>query len=269
MPVEVRRPRWPAARLAAVETLWGEGYTAPGGANGVRILAEPLSLTPDDKLLLLGGGRGGPACTLATECGASIANYEAEAELADLARGFIAAHVSGTRIVVERWNPQFPDFGIRAADHALLLEALRGADPVRILDSLAASLRPQSRIVMTEMVADLPAPNGDREFAAWCRLENCEPVLPRGEAITAALARLRYDVRVVEDISGAHVGAALAGWRQAARAMADGPMPSPEAASAVVTEAELWLLRIRVMRRFGLRLLRWHAVGPAGRLAAA
>jgi hypothetical protein len=38
-------------------------------------------------------------------------------------------------------------------------------------------------------------------------------------------------------------------------------MPSTASASMVVTEAELWLLRIRVMRRFGFRLLRWHAVG--------
>jgi hypothetical protein len=37
----------------------------------------------------------------------------------------------------------------------------------------------------------------------------------------------------------------------------------------VVTEAELWLLRIRVMRRFGFRLLRWHAVGKPKREGAA
>ncbi len=72
-----------------------------------------------------------------------------------------------------------------------------------------------------------------------------------------------FDVRVVEDLSDRHVTATLTGWRAAVRAMETGPRPEPAAAGIFVTEAELWLLRIRLMRRFGFRLLRWHAVGHA------
>jgi hypothetical protein len=263
-----RAQRWPAARLAAVETLWGEGFNAPGGAEEVLRLAAPFALTQGDKLLLVGGGLGGPACAIAASSAAWVANYESDAELAALARARTAAHACGERIVIESWNRHYPDFGVRASDHALALEALRGADPALTLDSLASSLRPGSQIVMTEMVADTQAPGGDREFAAWCRLEDRLPALPSGGAITAALVRLHYDVRVVEDISSAHVSAALAGWRDAVKALGDGPCPAPSAAGVVVTEAELWLLRIRVMRRFGFRLLRWHAVGAARNGAA-
>ncbi len=255
--------RWPAARLAAVETLWGDGFNAPGGADAVLQLAGPLALGGGDTLLLLGGGMGGPACVVAETSGAWVYSYEADAELNTLARRRAAAGSSGNRVVVEDWNPQFPDFGIRASDHALALEALRGADPAGTLNSMASSLRPGSRIVMTELVAGSQKPGDDREFAAWCRLENRLPALPEGDAITAALTGLHYDVREVEDVSQAHVSAALAGWRHAVQTMADGPLPAAASASVVVTEAELWLLRIRVMRRFGLRLLRWHAVGNA------
>jgi hypothetical protein len=266
-----RPPRWPPARLAAVSALWGDGFNGPGGPAETLNLAAPLALNMDDKLLLLGGGIGGPACTIADHSGAWIANFEADGEVAALARERACSHSSGHRIVVESWNPQVPDFGIRCSSHAMLLEALRGGDPVRTLESLARALRPRSRIVMTEMVADRQAPPTDREFAAWCRLENRQCALPRGETITAALTRLRYDVQVVEDISAAHVSAALAGWRGAAKAMAEGAAPSAASASVIVTEAELWLLRIRLMRRFGFRLLRWHAIGAGGRaiLAAA
>jgi hypothetical protein len=247
--------------MAAVETLWGEGFNGPAGAAETRQLALPLKLNAETKLLLLGGGPGGPACTIAGACGTWITNFEADPELAGLARARVGTHECSDRIVVQVWNPQHPDFGIRASDHALLVEALAGADPKLTLDSLTASLRPRNQIIMTEMVMDQAPAVSDREFAAWCRLENRRSCLPRGEEITAALTRLRYDVRVVEDISAAHVSAALAGWRNAVTRMGEGPAPSPAAASVVVTEAELWLLRIRLMRRLGFRLLRWHAVG--------
>jgi len=264
LPAEIVPRRWPAGRIAAVETLWGEGFNSPGGAAGILRLAAPIGLTADDTLLLVGSGLGGPARAVAQSAGARVSSYEADTELSTIARH--RAGAAGDQIRVECWNPRYPDFGVRSADHAMLLEGLRGADPVQTLDSLASSLRPRAQIVMTEMVADRPMPDSDREFAAWCRLENRTPILPRGETITGALTRLHYDVRVVEDISAAHVSAALAGWRQAMQTIGDGPMPSTASASMVVTEAELWLLRIRVMRRFGFRLLRWHAVGMGGKL---
>jgi hypothetical protein len=266
---EVVPRRWPAGRIAAVEALWGEGFNGPGGAAEVLRLALPIGLAGDDRLLLVGGGLGGPAVAVSRGSGAGVSSYEADRELAAIARQRVGASAERERILFQDWNPRDPDFGVRCADHAMLLEGLRGADPVQTLDSLACALRPGAQIVITEMVADRPMPEKDREFAAWCRLENRAPVLPRGEALTDALTRLRYDVRVVEDISAAHVSAALAGWRQAVQTIGRGPVPSSASASMVVTEAELWLLRIRVMRRFGFRLLRWHAVGVGGKLRAA
>jgi hypothetical protein len=115
--------------------------------------------------------------------------------------------------------------------------------------------------VLTEMVAGPAPPGADREFAAWCRLEHRQPELPQAEAVSAAFTKQGFDVRVVEDMSDNHVAATLSGWRAAVKAMEAGPRPEPAAAGLFVTEAELWLLRIRLMRRFGFRLLRWHAIG--------
>ena len=81
--------------------------------------------------------------------------------------------------------------------------------------------------------------------------------------MSAALTRQHFDVRVVEDISDRHVTQTLAGWRGAVRGLSGGPRPAVSQAAAFVTEAELWLLRIRLMRRLGLRLMRWHAISAA------
>jgi cyclopropane fatty-acyl-phospholipid synthase-like methyltransferase len=243
--------------------LWGAGFTGPGGAAETLRLAKPMALSNTASLLLLGGGTGGPAETIAGSLGAWVASFEADADLAAVAEQRRANAPEGRRIQVATWDRDNPAFAARSAHHAMSLEAVRGAAMDPVLDSIAAALRPHGHVVLTEMVTDTDAPAGDREFAAWCRLENRLPSLPRMDDITATLGRLHFDVRVVEDLSDRHVSATLAGWRHAVKAMQSGPRPDTGDVAAFVTEAELWLLRIRLMRRFGFRLVRWHAIGTA------
>jgi hypothetical protein len=260
---EAPKARWAKTRVAAVEALWGAGFTCPGGAPETLRLASPLGLNQSMTLLLVGGGMGGPAEAIAGEYGTWVDSVEADPELATIAEQRRSAHEAGKRISVSTWDRERPAFRCRSAHHAMALESLRGARLGPLLDGLAAALHPHGQIVLTELVAETPAPDNDREFAAWCRLENRGPDMPSLNAVNSAFTSRRFDVRVVEDVSDRHVSATLAGWRSAVKAMAAGPRPEPAEAGILVTEAELWLLRIRLMRRFGFRLLRWHAVGTA------
>lgn len=246
-----------------MESLWGAGYLSPGGPEETLRLAKPLGLDADTTLLLLGGGIGGPAETIASAFGTSIESFFADPELATIAEKRRGDHLTASRVRVESWNPECPEFRRKSANHAMALEALRGAPAAQVVCSLASALRPHGRIVLTEMVSDAPTPAADREFAAWCRLDDRSPNLPQANAVTAALAEQHFDVQVIEDLSDRHVSATLAGWRGAVKEMAAGPKLPPAAAGIFVTEAELWLLRVRLMRRFGFRLLRWYAIGAA------
>jgi cyclopropane fatty-acyl-phospholipid synthase-like methyltransferase len=257
------RPRWPARRVAAVEALWGNGFTGPGGAAETVRLAGPLGLNSNASLLLLGGGLGGPAETIVEQFGSWVASFEADATLAALSAQRLNGHAAARRVRIGTWDPARPSFGVHTAHHAMALEAGRRGKLAAMLDGMAAALRPHGHVVMTELVAEAATPANDREFAAWCRLEDRQPEMPRVDQVTAGLARLGFDVRVVEDVSDRHVSATLSAWRAAVKAMATGPKPDTGAAAAFLTEAELWLLRIRLMRRLGLRLVRWHAVGSA------
>jgi hypothetical protein len=258
-----RAPRWPPTRLTAVESLWGPGYLSPGGPAETLRLARPLGLEADATLLLLGGGIGGPAETIAGTFGASVESFVADPELAAIAEQRRTTYPVASRVQVATWDRERPAFRRHSAHHAMALEALRGAPVEPVLDSLAGALRPRGHIVLTELVSDTQVPAADREFAAWCRLEDRRPDLPRVNTVTTALTDLHFDVRVIEDLSDRHVSATLAGWRGAVKAMATGPRLPAAAAGIFVTEAELWLLRIRLMRRFGFRLLRWYAIGAA------
>ena len=252
-------PRWPVQRVEAVESLWGPGYVGPGGAEETLRLSRPLGLSDKSVLLLLGGGLGGPALTVSHSYQAWVNSYEADPILAALAeerRPVLDLH---QRTTAQFWVRDRPAFGLGTAHHIMSLEALRGAAPAPVIRSLAGALLPMGHIVLTELVAERQPPETDREFGAWCRLENRLPRLPRVDDISLALRGEQFEVRGVEDISERHVSQTIAGWRTAVKAMAANARPAAAAAAAFVNEAELWLLRIRLMRRLDLKLVRWHA----------
>ncbi len=255
--------RWPEWRIAAVEALWGAGFIMPGGGPEALRLAKPLGLSSSVTLMLVGGGLGGPAASISNGLGAWVSSFEADQQLMGVATARQPGVDPKGRITVGGWDRGAPRFRSRSANSAMSLEALRGAKAGPLLEGIADALRPQGHIVLTELVSDVAPDEKDREFAAWCRLEGRLPELPRAEELTTALQRLGFDVRVVEDMSDRHITQTLGGWREAVKAMAAGPRPAGHTAAAFVTEAELWLLRIRLMRRLGVRLMRWHAIGAA------
>jgi len=81
-------------------------------------------------------------------------------------------------------------------------------------------------------------------------------------AVTRMLARVGLDVRVTEDISQRHVEQAILGWRLMTRDLLD-HKPNRQEAAELVREAELWLLRRRLIRDGRLRMMRWHAISRA------
>ncbi|MCC6717144.1 MAG: hypothetical protein IT555_04610 [Acetobacteraceae bacterium] len=268
-PEPAAAPTWPASRLAVAEELWGSGFLNPGGADEVLRLATPIGLSAASTLLLLGVGAGGPAQALATERGIWVAGFEADPELAVLAARRIqrAGDALAKRATVAPWDPAAPRFRPRLANHALGLDAIRDAPPAPALAAIAGALRPHGHIVLSETVTTEPLDPDDPAIAMWCRLEGRRPCLPEPEAVTRGLSRLGFDVRVVEDISARHMRLAVLGWRHFVRLMAR-ERPDHERAAAVVEQAELWTRRIRLMHSGRIRLMRWHAIGPATPLVA-
>ena len=255
----------PPARLTIEEELWGQGFLTPGGGAEILRLAAPLGLSAASTLLLLGAGAGGPAQIIATDLGTWVAAFESEPDLAEIAARRIqrAGAALAKRATVAQWNRDAPHFRPRMAHHALALDAIRSADPAPILAAVAIALKPHGQIVVVETVAPTPLDPDDPAIATWCALEGRATALPDPDTITRALTRLAFDVRVVEDISARQMRLAVMGWRHFVRILAR-ERPSPERAAAVVAQAELWTRRIRLMHAGRIRMMRWHAIGPAG-----
>jgi hypothetical protein len=257
----VPAPLWPPERLAITSALWGEGFQSPGGEPEILRLAKPLGLSAASSLLLLGCEAGGPPRAITRTLGPWVNGFEADPALAAAAAALVARANLTRRITIGPWNPAAPAFRPRFHHHALALEPLRGAPPEPVFAAVSESLKPGGQLVLIELVADPAFDPAHAAVTAWAAIERRDPAaLPSEAAITGTLRRLRFDVRVVEDVSDRQVQAAMAAWRGAIRRM-EGHRPPPADLMRHVREAELWLLRLRLFRRGWLRLMRWHAIG--------
>lgn len=251
--------RWSADRIGVRDALWGEGFSFPNGEEETLRLAKPLVLSSASSLLMVGAGAGGPPCCVATQFGAWVSGFEADPELAMLASERRMRRGLGKRVEIKTWDPREPGFTRRSYHHAMMLEALGGAQIGAVLVAVFRALAPGGQLVLVDLVADTPLDPHDPAVRSWCALEERPSTIPSERAITGALGRLGFDVRVAEDISLRHMQQALRGWHQMLRGM-QANRPGPSAARLIVQEAELWLRRLSLMRARQVRLVRWHAI---------
>lgn len=245
------RPAAPVSRAVWTDRLWGEGMGIPGGADEVLRLASLLPLAPAHTVLMAGLGAQAAGTVVSGARGCFVAAH-------DLA---IAGSPPGPRrkppkrVTAAALSTDAPAFRPAYHQHAMLLEPFRqGGAPERLLRASATALRDGGEIVLLDLVAREPI-----EEARWLKLEG--RVSPPAETVMSrALENSGFRVHVVEDAGARHQRAVLLGWAALLEALRHGAVrPSPQAAVALVTEAEAWLLRLRLMHQGRLRLLRWHA----------
>jgi hypothetical protein len=265
-PPTSRQPRgaWSADRLMVTDRLWGDGFIMPGGEIETLRLIRPIGLSSSASLLVVGVGGGGAASCVVRNTGAWVAGVEAEPVLLERARALMKAGHFGKRANMDMWDPEHPKFPRRRHNHCLALEPLRsGVRPEPVLDGLALTLKPSGQLVLTELVADVPLAANNATISRWSKLERRKvAALPSENSITRMLARVGFDVRIAEDISDRHVENAMIGWRVAVRELGE-QRPNAIMAAQLVAEAEMWLLRVRLLRDKQVKMMRWHAIGPA------
>lgn len=244
----------------------------PGGGGELLRIAGPLGLSAAASLLLLGPGAAGAALYLAKATGAWVQAGETEpALLARAARRLEQAGPAlGKRVRLEAWRPAQGAPHVRGSPHVLALEPVQAATPTGAaaapddaLIAAARAVRPGGGVALVQTVRGPGFLATDPATRAWLRLDPQGAYLPEEDAITQDLLRLGLDVRVAEDMSERQAAHVQAGWHGALQALAAQP-PPPARAVALVAEAELWLRRCRLLRSGALRVIRWHALAPAG-----
>lgn len=99
------------AMIALLETMWGRGYMAPGGAGNVARQVDGLDIS-GKRVLDIGCGLGGPDHLMAGEYGASVVGIDLEEHLIERAKaGAVELGVEKQTefLVVEPGPLAFPD----------------------------------------------------------------------------------------------------------------------------------------------------------------
>jgi SAM-dependent methyltransferase len=250
---------WPAARLALVHRLWGSGFIFPGGEMETLRFTRPLGVSNAASLLIVGVGSGGPAIAVARDLGAWVTGMDADPSLLAAARRSVARAQQAKKVSINAWNPADPAFVPKSHHHCLALEPLHGVCAEPIIHGLTRALRSGGQMVITELAAPAPLDPTDHTVRRWAELERRDPANVLAPiAVTRMLGRVGLDVRIAEDMSERHLDHAMLGWRVMLRELKG--RPTRQEALQMVREAELWLLRRRLIRDGRLRMMRWHAI---------
>lgn len=259
-PPDTRKPAESLAlsRIAWAERLWEEGCLIPGGPGEIERLSSLLPLSPATTLLLVGRDAGGAAGTIISRCGAWIAAHQHDPLLAE--RMALRLRPFGRRATVLPWQPEAPAFRAHYHHHALALEPLAGGGSfASIAHALAAALKPQAQLVMLEVVrGDGPAfrPSLDR----WLALEGRPAPPPECREAENALQAAGFQIHVGEDAAPRQCAAITESWvRLIEELRLAGAGQLRGAAAGLIEEAELWLLRHRLLSGGAIGLRRWHA----------
>jgi SAM-dependent methyltransferase len=223
-------------------------------------LTRPLGVSAAASLLLVGVGAGGPALAVARNLGAWVTGVEVDPSLLAAARGLVSSASLGRKIAIRSWMPEVPLFEVRGHHHCLALHPFQGAAPEPILDAMAKALKPGGQLTIADLAAAAPLNVNDPVVRRWGQLERRDPAgVPLAANVGRMMGRIDLDVRIAEDISVRHSDQAMLGWRVMMRELGK---PNRADAARLVAEAEMWLLRRRLIREGRLRMMRWHAMGP-------
>ncbi len=251
---------WPAARMAVTDRLWGPGFNIPGGEAEILRLARPTGASSDNRLLLVGMGGGGSATAIVRNTHTWVTGLEAEPQLLEAAKARAATDNLGKRSAMDSWDPRRPVFPKGAHRNCLALEPMRQAVCSVVLPALATAIEVGGNLIVTDLISSESLNTAEPMIARWVQLDRRDPsVIPTAGAISAIMDACGMDLRIAEDISQRHMDQTLLGWRSLVGALAR-HKPDPREAAFVVSEAELWLLRHRLIETGRLRMMRWHAI---------
>lgn len=252
------KPLWSADRVQVAETLWGKGFTTPGGEEHALYLVRPLGLNPAMSVLEVGAGLGGFCRAVATKFGCWTTGLEATPLLAKLGMERSAEVDLAKRAPVRLYDPEKFVYDKRV-DALISREALfTVADKDQFFDTLAAQLKPRGQVVLTDYVLDAQADLA--KLKKWAERELQEPFLWRAQDASDAFIHRNLDLRIAEDMTETQRGLILHGLNAFTQHLAHYSMDNATKVN-VLNEIEIWARRMQAFAA-GLRVYRFYAIKP-------
>ena len=244
---------WDKRRTAIAQYIWGEGYCGPGGPEHVISMSKLLALSPKQSLLEIGSNLGGPARTLAQKFGVWVSGYESSATLVEM--GNQISYMKGLlkKAEIFHYDPNTIEEFDRRFDRALAKESLYQIEnKAHLLTVVERHLKPGSLFLITDYVLADESWVATDEYRDWrdSEAERRRPYLATTDDLISMLKKVRFNIRVNEDVSEHYIELINESWKgadQVAAKVAE-EEDGEELVRTLLREAEFWSRRVRLLK---------------------
>lgn len=255
--------RWSAERLEAAQSLYGEGWIAPGGEAVYGELIKTLSLDASQSVVVHGAGLGGAARMIARETDAWVDAQEEHPLLAAEAMRQVKAHGLAKKVAVLAGPLEGCGVKPRSRHAVISFESLyRTADKRAAVAALREMLKPGGQVLLADFVRKDAS---DEAIERWARCEPTRPHFSTAAELKALLEGQGLDVRVFEDRSQAYCRAALHDLQVLLKAMETSPV-RPGLRGWLIWEIEVLTQKLQALDSGAIGLQRIFALVPAAKI---
>jgi len=249
---------WSAERISVIQSVWGEGFTEPGGAKFSKKLLGWLGLNSRQSVLDLTAGLGGTARSFATDQNLWMGALEAIPELAAEGRRQSIAAGLGRQVPISLADLETHELAKGRYDAIYSRERLFSVrKKANLLSNCAEALKPSGQILITDYMRDLDT--GGAELAScWGRHEKTLPCAWTLKAYVDCLNELDLNVLTAQNITEDIVEQINLAWRRVPNMIAAGEF-SHRQIRYLVKEGEIWMDRLQAMEKGQLIVARVHA----------
>lgn len=257
------QPRMTPEKLALATKLWGEGFHEPLGKNYVPDLVKPFALNEKMTVLDLGAGLGGGTRAVAERYKVWITGMEPDADFAGAAMQLSVKAGMKTRAPIAAYDIDNLSLPPRKYNCVFAKETFYRATNKRgLLGSIAHGMANDGQVLFTDFVLRKPG-HVTPDIKTWLSADTFEGHLWSGEETTGALNELKFDTRIDEDMTPRYRRAVMAGWltclEELEKEMERKRPPKP-VLFQLLTDAELWVHRLRALESGDLQVRRYHAI---------
>lgn len=247
---------WSAARVRICDQVWGEGFTGPGGAEYGLEHIGPFPQAGECKLLDMSAGLGGRIAVIAQNPDIVISGLERDAEFADHAQERAARLAQDNVLPIVHYNPDRLDLHGGKFDAIVAREVFCGvAEKLALLGALRRGVRNGGVLAFTDLVLAEFDQNEGPVMENWARTEPVRPQPWSMDEYRDRLEALNFDIVNFEDDSDRYRDLVVTAWKRLANGLESEGLDRAFV-DALITEAELWLHRMRALESGQLRLLK-------------
>ena len=256
---------WHPKTIEMVETIWGQGFNMPGGAEHALTLAKPFALDNQMSLLDLTSGMGGGTIAVVSQFDCYATLLENVPELAAISRRNIDMSQSRAKIKLQEYDPANITLNANSFDCILTREFMfKAEDKTRILQTLKHALRIYGQLSLTDFMLP-PGKGPSANVQQWINNDPFPIYLWSVDRYEAEMADLGMDVRVSENISKVYYGFIIRAFQNFINRYQDGKITAtPRQLEVLMTKIEHWARLATLLETDEIRLHRYFALKPMG-----